>query len=180
MQFQEEAGRRMLGYVIADGPGEADRLLAEVAQYLHAEGFPLIGSVQINSSRDDAQPCDMDLHVIASGRVVRISQSLGSMAQGCRLDPAGLEQVVGLVEQALEQTGARRPRLLIVNKFGKQEADGRGFRPVIGRALAEGLAVLTSVNATNRPSFDLFADGMAEPLVPTLPAVLDWCGKVLA
>jgi hypothetical protein len=180
MQFQEEVGKPMLGYVIAEGAGVADRLLADAAQILHAEALPLVGAVQINSDRDDARPCDMDLHVIASGRIVRISQNLGSLARGCRLDPAGLEQVVGLVEQALDDTGAGRPKLLIVNKFGKQEAEGRGFRPLIGRALSEGLVVLTSVNTTNKPGFDGFAEGLAKPLAPTLPAVLDWCRKALA
>ena len=46
-----------------------------------------------------------------------------------------LEQAVALTQSALSQ-GAD---LLIVNKFGKHEADGRGMRPLIGEALAMGL-----------------------------------------
>ncbi len=163
----------MLGYVIAEERGKADACLAEVAHRLHAEGVAIAGAVQVNSDRGPAQACDMDLHVIGPGRIIRISQNLGALAKGCRLDPAGLEQAVGLVEATLDTDP--RPRLLIVNKFGKQEIDGRGFRPVIGRALAEDIAVLTAVNAASLPDFCAFAGGMEEevPLDPT--SILEWC-----
>ncbi len=166
----------MLGYVIAEGAGEADRVLADVAARLHAEGWPLAGAVQVNSDRGETHRCDMDLHVLTADRVVRISQNLGTLAKGCRLDPAGLEQAVGLVEQALD--GTPRPRLLIVNKFGKQEIDGRGFRPVIGRALAAGIPVLTAVNVTSLAGFEAYAHGMAEPVALDFDAILGWCREV--
>lgn len=117
----------------------------------------------------------MDLHVIGPGRIVRISQNLGTLAKGCRLDPAGLEQAVGLVEATLD--AGVRPRLLIVNKFGKQEIDGRGFRPVIGRALAEGIAVLTAVNGASLAGFRAFAGGMEEEVPLDVTAILDWCRR---
>ncbi|MCV2873937.1 DUF2478 domain-containing protein [Defluviimonas sp. WL0050] len=165
----------MLGYVIAEGRGAADRVLADLARHLHDEGWPLAGAVQVNSERGEMHPCDMDLHVLAADRMVRISQNLGSLAKGCRLDPSGLEQAVGMVEAALEaQPG---PRLLIVNKFGKQEIDGRGFRPVIGRALAAGVPVLTAVNKANLPGFEAFAHGLAESLPLDFDAILDWCHR---
>ncbi|HCK08169.1 MAG TPA: 3-dehydroquinate dehydratase, partial [Rhodobacter sp.] len=39
-----------------------------------------------------------------------------------------LEQAVGLVMISLAQ---QKSDMLIINKFGKQEVDGRGFRPAI-------------------------------------------------
>ena len=166
----------MLGYVIAEGRGAADRVLADVARHLHGEGWPLAGAVQVNSERGEMHPCDMDLHVLEAGRIVRISQNLGSLAKGCRLDPSGLEQAVGMVEAALEATPG--PRLMIVNKFGKQEVDGRGFRPVFGRAMAAGVPVLTAVNRANLPGFETFAHGLAELLAPEFDAILGWCRRV--
>lgn len=165
----------MLGYVIAEERGTVDRCLAEVAHRLHAEGIAVVGAVQVNSDRGVARACDMDLHVIGPGRIIRISQNLGTLSKGCRLDPAGLEQAVGLVEATLD--AAPRPRLLIVNKFGKQEIDGRGFRPVIGRALVEGIAVLTAVNAASLPGFRAFAGGMEEEVALASEAILDWCRR---
>jgi hypothetical protein len=165
----------MLGYLITDGEGTADRLLAEVADALVAEGWPLAGAVQINSDAGSGRRCNMDLNVLAEGRIIRISQNLGKFAKGCRLDPDGLEQAVGLVARAL--SGPVRPRLLIVNRFGKQEADGRGFRSLIGQALADGIPVLTSVGRANMPVFHAFADGFAEELAPVAAELLDWCHR---
>lgn len=161
----------MLGYVIGAQRGAVDALMAEVAARLGAEGWPLAGVVQVNSETGPATRCDMDLQVIALDARVRISQRLGPLARGCRLDPQGLEEAVGLVERALDNA----PRLLIINKFGKAELEGRGFRPVIGRALAEGVPVLTAVNAANLEGFEAFSAGMGTALPPDPQAVIDWC-----
>jgi nucleoside-triphosphatase THEP1 len=161
----------MLGYVAGGGRGSSDRLLAAVAERLRADGFPVAGVVQVNTLFDPARPCHMDLMVLSRGETIRISQNLGPLARGCRLDPSGLETAVGHVERALEAA----PRLLIVNKFGKVEAEGRGFRPVIGAALAQGVPVLTSVSPGNLAAFEAFAEGLAEPLPADEAAILDWC-----
>lgn len=168
----------MLGYITTEGRGATDRLLADVAARLRADGWQLAGAVQVNGPPVEGRACDMDLHVLAGAEVVRISQNLGALSRGCRLDPTGLEQAVGLVEAALH--GVPQPRLLIVNKFGKQEAEGRGFRPVIGQALAAGLPVLTAVNATNALRFEDFAGGLAVPVAEDVEAVLRWCRAAAA
>ncbi len=70
------------------------------------------------------------------------------------------------------------PDLLIVNKFGKAEALGRGFRPVIARALELEVPVLVGLNRSNRESFDAFAEGLAEFLPAEPSAILAWCESV--
>lgn len=165
----------MLGYVLATTRGASDLLMADIAARLGAEGWPLAGAVQVNREVAAGRPCVMDLHVLTGDAVVRISQDLGALSKGCRLDPQGLEEAVALVEGALGQTGARRPRLVIVNKFGKQEAEGRGFRPLIGRALADGIPVLTAVNDNCLAGFLAFAGGMGTALPAEAGAVIDWC-----
>lgn len=161
----------MLGYVTTDRRGLADPLLFDVAARLRGLGWHLAGAVQVNVDVDPERPCDMDLHVLAGDHVVRISQNLGAHSTGCHLDPAGLETAVGLVEAALDD----HPRLIIVNKFGKQELDGRGFRPVIGRALAMGVPVLTAVNADSMAGFQAYAGGMGTALSASAAPVLEWC-----
>lgn len=161
----------MLGYVRAGGRGDADRVLAEVAGRLTALGWPLAGVVQINVDHaDPARACHMDLEVLERLGRIRISLDLGALSRGCRLDFAALETAVGLVEAGLDQG----PRLLLVNKFGKQEIDGRGFRPVIGRAMAAGVPVLTTVSRGNLDGFQRFAEGLGQALPPEVGAVLDW------
>jgi hypothetical protein len=53
---------------------------------------------------------------------------------------------------------------MVLNTFGKHETDGRGFRDLIGEALARGVPVLTGVNGLNRAAFDAFTEGAAEIL----------------
>lgn len=162
----------MLAYVPGGGRGATDALLARVAAALGARGLRLAGAVQLNRERPGAARCEMELHVLAGACRVPISQSLGALSRGCRLDPGGLERAVGLVEASLRS--GEWPDLLIVNKFGKQEAEGRGFRPVIGSAVAEGLPVLTAVAPGQHEAFVRFAGGLAEPLPPEFDAVLGW------
>lgn len=112
-----------LAYVTTTDRGATDRLLSQVAERLLAKGAKLAGVVQTNTDCVDSAKCDMDLRVLPDGETIRISQSLGEHARGCRLDPAALEQAVGYVSASLEDA----PQLLIINKFGKHEADGVDF-----------------------------------------------------
>ncbi len=164
-----------LAYVTTTLRGETDRLLSAFAERLEMQGVSLAGVVQTNTECADNAKCDMDLRVLSgNGEVIRISQSLGTGSRGCRLDPAALEQSVGLVSAALEQ----QPRLLIVNKFGKHEGDGRGFRSVIGEALARDIPVLVGVNGLNEERFIAFSEGVAEKLPADLDAMSDWLNGI--
>ena len=80
-----------LAYTMAPGRGDTDLVLERLAAALAARGLRCCGTVQINSERSDAGPCDMDVRVLPDRAVLRISQDLGPQARGCRLDPAALE-----------------------------------------------------------------------------------------
>lgn len=160
----------MLGVIIAERKGDGDRVLAALADRLAAQGLRLAGAVQENLDCGADRPCDMDLRLLGHGARVRISQSLGPMSQGCRLDADGVERAAGIAASVL----AMGADLLIVNKFGKQEAEGGGFRQLIGQALSAGIPVLTQVKPVNRAAFDAFAGGLADPLPPDPQALEDW------
>ncbi len=159
-----------LAYTMAPGRGDTDLVLERLATDLAARGLRCCGTVQINSARAGDGPCDMDVRVLPDGAVLRISQNLGPQARGCRLDPAALETAVALVAASLS-AGAD---LLIVNKFGKHEAEGRGFRTVIAEALAMDVPVLVGLNALNRPAFERFAEGLAIRLPSDQAALMAW------
>ena len=163
-----------LAYTMAPGRGDTDLVLERLASDLAARGLKCCGTVQINSARADAGPCDMDVRVLPDGAILRISQDLGPGARGCRLDPAALETAVGLVAAGLS-SGAD---LLIVNKFGKHEAEGRGFRDVIAEAVAMDIPVLVGLNSLNRTAFETFADGLAIQLPPETAALMAWVEDV--
>lgn len=161
----------MLGAVFTTPErGAGDALLSAVARDLQARGLRLAGAVQHNLPTAPDGRCDMVLRLLPGHDTLRISQSLGPLAQGCRLDPDGLERAVAQSQAVLDQ-GAD---LLIVNKFGKQEAEGRGFRPLIAEALARGVPVLTAVAPDQAAAFARFAQDLSHPLPPDAGAVLGW------
>ncbi len=162
-----------IGYVFLPERGATDRLLSDLALRLLAEGVALAGAVQSNSSCD--LHCDMDLRVLPDGPVVRISQRLGTASQGCRLDAGALEAAV--MEVAARLDGAQ---VLIVNKFGKHESEGRGFRQMLADVAAAGIPVLIGINSMNRQAFFDFAGDLAEAVEATPEAVLAWSRSVLA
>ena len=161
-----------LAAVHVDAPRGTDILLERAAEALRARGVRLAGVVQTNTARANRARCDMNLAVLPTGRIVRISQDRGEGARGCHLDHGALEEAVVQVEQTIR---SRRPDLVIINKFGKQEAQGRGFVPVISAALEAGIPVLVGVSNLNRDEFETFASGLARKLPPDGDAVLDWC-----
>jgi len=159
-----------LAYVMTETRGTTDRLLTLFSQQLIGRGCLLAGVAQTNTECADSTLCDMDVQVLPDGPTIRISQSLGTGAKGCRLDPSALEQAVVLVSASLD-TG---PQLLVVNKFGKHEAEGRGFRPVIGEALMRGIPVLAGVNTLNHDAFVEFTQGIGQRLEADPEALEAW------
>ena len=111
-----------IAYTMAPGRGDTDLLLFGLAQSLAAKGRKAGGTVQINTE-GQSHACDMDVKVLPDGPTLRISQVLGKASKGCRLDPSALETAVALSARQVE-IGVD---LLIINKFGKHEAEGRGF-----------------------------------------------------
>ena len=157
--------------VMSSERGKADRVLAEVAAALMAEGVRVAGVVQTNIDRPGRSHCDMDVMVLPAGPVIRINQELGESARGCRLDPGALETAVAKVEAGFSGD----TDILIINKFGKHEGEGRGFRMLIAEALSLGIPVLTGVNHLNRDGFLTFTEGLAEPFGADAAAILSWC-----
>ncbi|TJZ92286.1 DUF2478 domain-containing protein [Paracoccus gahaiensis] len=150
-------------------PGAADRLIEDLATDLRARGLAVAGAVQRNLDLGPDCACDMEIVVLGDpGAPLRISQSLGPGAQGCRLDTGALEEAVARTAPHLEGAG-----LVVIPKFGRQEAMGRGFRDLIGRAAAEGQPVLLYVPRQQQAAFLDFAGDLAVRLDPQ--ALRDWC-----
>ncbi|WP_299775849.1 DUF2478 domain-containing protein [uncultured Tateyamaria sp.] len=158
-----------IAYTMAPGRGDIDLILHQVAQSIMNAGHRPAGTAQINTERADAGPCDMDVLVLPNGPRVRISQDLGREARGCRLDPEALENAIGFVQASLPESDC-----LIVNKFGKHEVDGRGFRPVIAEAFALGQPVLVGLNQLNAPAFFEFVGGTARRIDPRAEDIVKW------
>ena len=175
LQVTGEADPR-LGVLIYDDSVGADAVLAESAAILAHSGMRLAGVVQSNPARPGRSRCDMNLRDLTTGVAVSISLDLGEDSAGCRLDSAAMARASFGVEQALE-AGAD---LLIVNRFGKQEAQGQGFRSVIAAALTSGIPVVLGVSRLNLQACLEFAGYPVARLAADPDAIAAWCRAAIA
>ena len=159
--------------ISATGPGETDRLIAEAAATLEAEGFLLNGIVKVlQYAPKGSHHCDMDVRVLSDNRTIRITQSLGKGAQGCRLNPEAIAEAVAAVDQA----SSMEADAFILNKFGPEEAEGRGFRAAIAAAMDRNIPVLVGLGGgeASRKGFAAFVGDLSETLPADPDAILTW------
>ncbi len=150
---------QILALIYTDATG-ADRVLARLALALMEREVTLAGLVQHNAPRPGRSRCDMVLEDLGSGQHVAISQDRGPHARGCALDLGQLLAASMLVEQSL----ARRPEVVILNKFGKSEAEGGGFRDLIARVIESGSDLVIAVPWRNVESWRAFLGGLGDEL----------------
>lgn len=152
------------------GDAETDMLLAEIARRLKRGGYRVGGVVQLNVPQSDGRRCDMVLEELTSRQTVCISQQQGPGSRGCRLDSAALEHAVGLVEASL-QDGLD---ILILNRFGKQESEGRGFATTIAKAVDASIPVLIIINRDYAAAWHRFCGADGQVLKADLSDVNQW------
>jgi hypothetical protein len=165
------ANNPRIAAVIYDTGFAIDDFLNEVVGRLRADGVRLGGAVQENLRGAADQPCAaMVLTELKSQRRFQISQELGTQAQGCRLDAAGLAEIGALLDRSID----RDIDLMLLNRFGTAEAEGRGLRSIFARAIEAGIPVLTAVRPPYTEAWADFHGGLAVDLPPSLDPVLAW------
>jgi nucleoside-triphosphatase THEP1 len=157
--------------VYADGV-YPDRAIARALSPLRERGIAMAGAIQLEpADLPGRHPCDLLLEDLASGEVTAIAEHRGKEARGCRLDVGVLTEVAETVAASLHVDA---PRLLIVNKFGKIEADGGGMRGAIAQAVELGIPVLVGVPARNLDRWRAFAGPLAVELPAEPAAITAW------
>lgn len=157
------------------GGDPVDAVLEQVVKDLRNSGCRLGGFLQ-REIEDGENCCSITyLENLADGTMVRISQPLGSGSKGCRLNPHALAELAGTVLRDMEEG----VDLLILNRFGKGESDGHGFRQVIEKAFLDGVPVLTAVRDTYGEAWDAFGAEFSMELGLDVNEVAKWCRSVL-
>ncbi len=106
----------------------------------------------------------------ASGEQLTISEDRGPNARGCMLDVQELARAETLAIEALEN----RPDILIINKFGRTEAEGRGFRRIIAIAIDQVGPILIAVPTRNLDPWQQFSATFSNDfLVESLASDID-------
>ena len=150
---------------------DVDKVLSDVAIELKRDRLNIAGFLQREDDSANSACCsDMYLEDIGSGSRFRITQSLGSGSQGCRLDPNGLVEAVSYMASKIDS----KIDLLILNRFGKGEEEGRGFRPVIEAAFMLDIPTLIIVRDDYLEAWRQFVGGEFTALPADKKAVLAW------
>lgn len=153
-----------------------DDLLDLAARTMISRGHHVAGFLQHDVAGDGDCCARIELKDVDSGEIHVISQALGREARGCRLDPQALASVAGPLLNRLE----RAPALLVLNRFGKGEAEGHGFRAVIEAACSQGIPVLTAVREAYVEPWCEFTGELGTLLPPDPDAVLAWAEQIVA
>jgi nucleoside-triphosphatase THEP1 len=170
-----DPGLSQIGLVVYDDGLFADALIARCAAALVASGYRLGGVVQSNAHRHGRRRCDMYVKDLLGGDEIKISLDRGNEARGCRLDPDAFARIDAWVERAVLQ----RVDLLIINKFGREEAHGRGLRPAIAEALIAEIPLVIGVSTRNLCDFLTFVGDSAARLRLDIEAMTAWCRNTI-
>jgi hypothetical protein len=162
---------------------DPDAVLRDFAIGLNRRGYRAVGLVQVGHHCVDAPK--LSAMLIHTGEELQLFQDLGNcaardngvaVARGCRLDVGQLLNAGAQVASAIDQ-GAD---LLIVNRFGRQEREGKGLTYLIERALSADIPVVIAVPEHRFADWIRYADGMSVKLPCDLSSLNAWWDSVTA
>jgi hypothetical protein len=158
-----------LAAVVYGADDDPDRLFTDFADDLSRSGRRVVGVVQVGRSCRSENPI-LGAMVLPGGHVVPLVEQLQPPSIGCRLDTGRLAAVAKRVATAI----ADGSDLVIINRFGRTESEGRGLTDLITRALDADIPVLIAVPEHRFASCIKFSDGMNVRLACRREALDRW------
>lgn len=168
--------RGLCGAVVYGDGVNANAMLEYFARQQAARGYRVLGLIQRRAEED--RPCagDVILYDLAGDESFVISQRLGKESTCCSVDPAGVAEAGVVLRRALALP--QPVDLLVVNKFGKLEADGGGLMDEIAMAAGLGVPVLTSVHQSRLDRWLDFTGDFGVGIAPDRAAIAQWWRRV--
>lgn len=160
--------------VAYDGTQPPDAALAQAARRLGAIGVKVGGLLQSGEAGDGARCAVLFLEDLGTGRRIQLFEARGAGARGCRLDACGLAEAAVWLREAVES----KPDVLFVNRFGRQESQGRGLLDEIGAAVTAGIPVVVAVSAACLPAWRAFAGGESTLVPADADRIVAWALEV--
>ncbi len=149
--YDAECDVGALAFSAGDDP---DGLLLDFAQALCRSGFRPVGLVQKGRAHD--LEGELGAVMFPAQQLTSAHHDRGHGAAECRLDTKWLADIAAGIEGAI----AEGADLVIVNRFGKLEADGRGLIDLIQIALDADIPVLIAVPEHRFTSWIKHSGGM--------------------
>lgn len=159
-----------LAALVYDERDDPDAVLRNFAGELIVRGARVVGMVQAGQCADSS----LSAVLVHNGEKILLAQDFDPAASGCRLDLGRLHNAGERVATALE-AGAD---LLVVNRFGKRERDGKGLLQLMLRALDADTPVVIAVSRAHFADWIKFAGGMCVKLTCDRDALDHWWRNV--
>ncbi len=160
--------------ILEDGSADVDAFLADVARRQRAAGRRVRGLVMTRLQGGGGCADAMVLVDLYTGDDYLVSQPMGALSTSCRADPQGFARASRVLRRALDEA----PDLVICNRFGGLEAEGRGFRDELLQILLHGIPLLTSVATRHVDAWERATGGAT--LLPAQPAAVNaWLDRVV-
>jgi len=160
-----------IAVVLYDRDSRPDALLYQSVKDLQSMNLRVGGLLQEGQSGGPNRCGTLFLEDIGTGRRIQAFEMRGSGTRGCRLNSASLAEAGGWLRSAIEA----RPEILFVNRFGRQEAAGRGLRDEIAAAISSGLPVVIAVSKELLPEWDTFTGQETVKLAADPKRIAAWC-----
>ncbi len=149
---------------------QPDPVLGDFASRLMSEGHRVLGLVQRGHCEGPATR-ELFATLLHNGDDVPLFQDLGSCAMGCKLDVNQLLRAGASISDALANGGAD---ILIINRFGKLEKEGKGLLFLIEQALSANVPVLIAVPESHLDDWTEFSGGLGDQFACDAVAVTQW------
>jgi hypothetical protein len=153
---------------------DPDRLFVEFTSDLCRWGVRPVGVIQSGRSCRTEEP-KLRVVMLPGGETFRlVADAQNCDAGGCRLDDQGLSELAERLTAAIGDS----PDLVVINRFGRAEAEGRGLVKPIAQALKADIPVLIAVPERRFYDWIRFSDGMNVRLPCRREAVDRWWRSV--
>jgi hypothetical protein len=138
--------------VVYGADDDPDRVFVDFANDLRRSGRRPVGVIQVGRSCRSVDP-RVSVAMLPEDEMV---PHIETQALGCRLDASRLNDLASRLTAAIGG-GAD---LVIINRFGRSEAEGKGLIAVIARALDADIPVLIAVPEQRFAAWLQFSGGM--------------------
>jgi len=156
--------------LVYDDNQDPDAILRDFAASLNAQGFRAVGMVQAGQCADSS----LSAVLVHSGEKLLLAKDFDPSASGCSLDIERLQAAGARIADAL-QSGAD---IVIINRFGKRERDGKGLAYLIERARDAGIPLVIAVSSNHFADWVKFAGGTSAKLACERSALDMWWRNV--
>lgn len=159
-----------IGALVHENATLPDEQLQVFVQYLQEQGKLVLGVVQAPDEVSFAYRSKMGIINLSNGEYTSIAQDLGEHNTSCCLD----SEAVSNASHILAEARALKPDLIIVNRFGKLEAEGEGFADEMLEIMSESIPMLTVVTPQFLESWRTFSGGLGSEINPELAELKAW------